>query len=234
MRNKRPDLNGVLVLNKPLTWTSAQLCQFVRKRTAGAKVGHAGTLDPLATGVMVLCLGSATKSISGLMDTEKRYRAEIDLAHISATDDLEAPREPVAIDGIPDEPRVRDALAAFVGDIQQVPPVHSAIWVEGVRSYHLARRGEAVALKARTIRIHAIELVEYVWPKLVIDVHCAKGTYIRSLARDLGTALGTGGMLSALVRTAVGPYTLERAATVDQIDEAGDAAPFLTPASPSA
>jgi tRNA pseudouridine55 synthase len=222
LRNKRPDLNGVLVLDKPLTWTSAQLCQLVRKRTNGAKVGHAGTLDPLATGVMVLCLGSATKLIPQFMDTSKGYRADIDLAHTSETDDREAESRPVDVASPPDESRIRQAVATFIGAIQQTPPVHSAIWVEGVRSYHLARRGEAVELKPRTIDIHAIDVLSYTWPHLLVDVRCGKGTYIRSLARDIGAALGTGGMLAGLQRTAVGPFTIDQARNVEEVDHGID------------
>lgn len=218
IRNKRPDLNGVLVLDKPLTWTSAQLCQLVRKRTAGAKVGHAGTLDPLASGVLVLCLGSATKLIPKMMDTGKAYRADVDLAHVSETDDREAQLQAVDVPSPPDEARVREVLSRFVGKVEQTPPVHSAIWVDGVRSYHLARRGEAVELKSRIVEIQSIDLLSYAWPHALIDVRCAKGTYIRSLARDVGKALGTGGMLAGLQRTAVGPFTIARARSVEEID----------------
>lgn len=227
IRNKRPDLNGVLVIDKPLHWTSAQLCQFVRKRTAGAKVGHAGTLDPLATGVMVLCLGTATKLIPSMMDTDKRYRAVVDLANTSPTDDLEGELTPVSVAQPPDEDAVRRAIAGFMGEIQQVPPVHSAIWVDGVRSYHLARRGEAVELKARTVRIDRIDVLAYAWPQLEIEVACGKGTYIRSLARDIGAALGAGGVLTGLVRTAVGPYEVTAARSVESLDGGIHAADLL-------
>jgi tRNA pseudouridine55 synthase len=227
IRNKRPDLNGVLVIDKPLHWTSAQLCQFVRKRTAGAKVGHAGTLDPLATGVMVLCLGTATKLIPSMMDTDKRYRAVVDLANTSPTDDLEGELTPVSVAQPPDEAAVRRAIARFVGEIQQVPPVHSAIWVDGVRSYHLARRGEAVELKARTVRIDRIDVLAYAWPRLEIEVACGKGTYIRSLARDIGAAMGVGGVLTGLVRTAVGPYEVTGARSVESLDGGMHAADLM-------
>lgn len=227
LRNKRPDLNGVLVLDKPLTWTSAQLCQLVRKRTAGAKVGHAGTLDPLATGVLVVCLGTATKLIPQLMDTGKGYRADVDLAHTSETNDREAELRPVEVAAPPDEERIRETLRRFVGSIRQTPPIHSAIWVDGVRSYHLARRGEAVELPPRTIEIHSIEMLSYAWPRLLIDVRCGKGTYIRSLARDIGAALGAGGMLAGLQRTAVGPFTIDRARPVEEIDRGIDASMLI-------
>ncbi|MBL8745151.1 MAG: tRNA pseudouridine(55) synthase TruB [Phycisphaerae bacterium] len=207
MKNRRPDLNGILVLDKPLGWTSADCCRYIRKGTGGAKVGHAGTLDPLATGVLVLCLGRATKLIDGLMASEKRYLAEVDLAHTSPTDDLEAPPVAAVIGSIPSETEVRAACARFVGEVMQTPPVYSAIWVDGERSYDLARRGEGVALAARRVDIHSIDVVRYEWPRLTIDVRCGKGTYIRSLARDLGGALGVGGMLTSLRRTASGRFT---------------------------
>ena len=228
MRNRRPDLNGVLVIDKPLRWTSAQVCSFVRKRTNGAKVGHAGTLDPLATGVLVLCLGSATKAIDSLMATDKRYRTQIDLSRTSETFDLEREALPVEVARVPDEPAVRAALATFVGDILQAPPNHSAVWVDGVRAYNLARRGEMPELAARPVRIMAIDLIEFAWPLLTIDVLCGKGTYIRSLARDIGLALGTGGVLTSLVRTASGEHTVESARSIESLDAGIDAHDLLS------
>lgn len=211
MKNRRPDLNGVLVLDKPLGWTSADCCRYIRKGTGGAKVGHAGTLDPLATGVLVLCLGRATKMIDRLMATEKRYLAEIDLAHWSPTDDLEAPPVPAEIASVPSRERVLESCAGFVGRVMQRPPVFSAIWVDGERAYDLARAGEEVALAARAVDIHDIQVVDYEWPILKVDVRCGKGTYIRSLARDIGRGLGAGGMLTSLRRTASGSFTADRA-----------------------
>lgn len=225
-KNHRPDLNGVLVIDKPLGWTSFDVCKLVRRATGGAKVGHAGTLDPLATGVLVVCLGKATKRIDEIMGTEKRYRAVIDLAHVSESHDLETPPQPPTpplppadVFDPPTEARVREVLDSFVGLIEQAPPMHSAIQVDGVRSYTLARRGEGVELKARPVTIHEISVVHYEWPTLEIDIRCGKGTYIRSLARDIGERLGTGGMLMGLVRTAVGEFTVEGAIGVDGLDQ---------------
>ncbi len=211
MRNRRPDLNGLLILDKPLGWTSADCCRYIRKGTGGAKVGHAGTLDPLASGLLILCLGRATKRISSLMAGEKRYVAEVDLGHTSPTDDLEA--SPVAVEVVspPTLEQVSAACGGFLGRIMQAPPAHSAVWIDGKRSYHLARQGSAVEPEARPVEVHAIDLLSYEWPRLVLEVRCGKGTYIRSLARDLGRALGTGGMLTALRRTASGSYTVEQA-----------------------
>lgn len=219
LRNKRPDLNGVLVVDKPLGWTSASVCGMVRRITRGAKVGHAGTLDPLATGVLVLCLGAATKSIPQLMASRKRYLATIDLSHTSATDDAEAPLQPTlgAVD--PGMARVREALGRFVGTIQQVPPAHSAVWVDGERAYTLAREGRDPGLRSRPVHIESIELVAYEWPRLSIDVWCGKGTYIRSLARDVGAAMGVGGVLTALRRTCSGELTVEQARKPDDLQD---------------
>lgn len=229
MRNRRPDLNGIIVLDKPIGWTSADCCRFVRKLTDGAKVGHAGTLDPLATGVLVLCLGSATRLIPRLMSAEKRYRAEIDLAHTSETDDLESAPRPVLPAAIPSAESVRAACQSFIGRIMQAPPAHSAVWVGGERAYARARRGETVEPTERAVEVHAIDVLEYDWPRLVIDVRCGRGTYIRSLARDIGRALGVGGMLRALRRAAVGEFGVEQATPPAAI-EGGIAASDLIPA----
>src|SRR5690606_8137872 len=181
--NLRPDLNGVLVLDKPLRMTSAQAVARVRHRTGGAKVGHAGTLDPLATGVLVLCLGRATKAIDALMATEKEYLAEIDLSVVSPSDDLETTPEPVAIGRVPTLGDIRAACARFVGEIEQRPPTFSAVHVGGKRAYDLAREGRLEERPAaKRVRIDSIEIVEYDWPRLVLDVQTGKGVYIRALA----------------------------------------------------
>jgi len=216
MRNKRPDLNRVIVVDKPLGWTSADVCRFIRSRTGGAKVGHAGTLDPLATGVLVVCLGTETKRIDEIMAGRKRYSALVDLAHFSTTDDAEGERTEVPVAAPPTLERVRQACAGFVGSISQRPPAFSAIKVGGERSYRLARKGAAEELPARTVEIDSILVTAYDWPRLELEVVCGKGTYIRSLARDLGHDLATGGMLEGLRRTAVGPFTLQDAVSPDE------------------
>ena len=213
----------MLVIDKPLGWTSFDVCKLIRRATGGAKVGHAGTLDPLASGVLVVCLGRATKRIDEIMGTEKRYRAAIDLAHISESHDLETtptpPPTPADLTNPPNIERVREALASFVGVIDQTPPAHSAIQIDGQRAYTLARKGEAVELKSRPVTIHEISIIRYDWPTLEIDIRCGKGTYIRSLARDIGERLRTGGMLTGLVRTAVGEFRIEGAMTVEGVGE---------------
>jgi tRNA pseudouridine55 synthase len=200
-------LCGLLVVDKPEGITSFGVVARVRRLSAGARTGHAGTLDPLATGVLVLALGPATKSIERLMATDKRYRTIIDLTAFTTTDDREGERTEVAVATPPTEQQVRDAVHGFVGVIQQKPPSFSAMKVQGRRAYALARAGEAPDLPARPVRIDSIDVVSYAWPRVDIDVRCGKGTYIRSLARDIGVALGTGGHCATLRRTAVGPFT---------------------------
>lgn len=210
----------MLVLDKPLGMLSARAVAIVRKRTGGAKVGHAGTLDPLATGVLVLCLGSATKRIEALMGEEKEYLAEVDLSVVSPSDDLETEPEPVPVERIPTLREVEAACARFVGEIAQRPPTYSAVHVGGQRAYDLARAGRmAERPAAKRVRIDSIRVVRYEWPRLTLDVQTGKGVYIRSLARDLGEALGVGGMLRGLRRTRVGPFRAEDAMTLDAMPE---------------
>jgi tRNA pseudouridine55 synthase len=218
VRNKRPDLNGILNLDKPLGWSSAKVCNTVRRLSSGAKVGHAGTLDPLATGVLVVCLGTATKRIAGFMDASKSYRAEIDLSAFSTTDDAEGDRTPVDVGVVPSESRIREVLdEGFVGEIEQAPPLYSAVKIDGHRAYKLARAGTEFQTRTKMVRVDSITIDAYSWPQLVLTIDCGKGTYIRSIARDLGKALGTGGMLTGLIRTRVGEHTVEKAMSVDDL-----------------
>ncbi|MBX3353151.1 MAG: tRNA pseudouridine(55) synthase TruB [Phycisphaeraceae bacterium] len=233
-KNHRPDLNGVLVVDKPYAMTSAKIVGIVRKRTAGAKVGHAGTLDPLATGVLVLCLGKATKQIESLMGTEKRYLADLDLSAFSPSDDLETEPDPVPVDRPPTIDQVRDACSRFVGEIEQRPPTYSAVQIKGERAYDLVRAGRLLERPAaKRIRIDAIEVFAYEWPRLTLDIRSGRGVYIRSLARDLGEALGTGGMLTALRRTAVGRFKVEDAWTLETLPEQVGAEHLLTLTTPA-
>lgn len=219
-------LAGVLVIDKPLGLTSMTVCKRVRSRLVrgGApkrvKVGHGGTLDPLASGVLVVLVGAATKLCDEVMAGEKRYLATVDLAHTSPTDDLES--EPVSADvrTPPDRAAVDAALPAFTGTIMQAPPAHSAINIDGKRAYDLARAGKLDRLDERPVTIHAIAIESYDWPRLTLDVRCGKGTYIRSLARDLGRALGVGGMLAGLRRTGVGRFGVDGARQLDALPDA--------------
>lgn len=228
IRNHRPDLNGLLIIDKPLGWTSADVCRFVRRRSGGAKVGHAGTLDPLATGVLIVCLGKATKMIDGLMAIEKTYRAEVDLSAFSATDDAEGERQFVDVDSLPALGAIRAACDALTGRIMQRPPNFSAVKVGGQRAYRMARRGDTPEIKPKPVEVHAIEILEYAWPRLTLDIRCGKGTYIRSIARDLGASLGTGGMLSGLVRTSSGAFTIEDAVAPEELPERIDPQDLLS------
>lgn len=212
-------MSGLLVVDKPLGWSSMDVVRRVRRAAGGAKTGHAGTLDPLATGVVVCCLGRATRSVGQLMETTKLYDAVVDLSAFTATDDREGEPQVVAVDVPPDEAALRAALGGFVGFVQQTPPAYSAVHVNGQRAYKLARRGEQVTLAARTVRIDAIDVLDYAWPMATLRVTCGKGTYIRSLARDLGGALGTGGHLASLRRLAVGRYDLAMAVDSQRLDK---------------
>lgn len=211
-------LSGLLVLDKPLGLTSAAAVARVRRAAQGAKVGHAGTLDPMATGVLICCIGSATRSVSKLMDLPKVYEAVVDLSAFTDSDDRETPRQLVQVGEPPTRSQVGQAVGAFVGDIEQRPPRFSAVHVGGRRAYKLARQGRLDELPARLVHVAAVELLDYAWPEVKLRVQCGKGTYIRSLARDLGVKLGTGGHLAALRRTAVGPYDLAVAVPIERLD----------------
>ena len=184
------------------------------------KCGLAGTLDPLATGVRLCCIGKATKSVDRLMGLTKEYVADVDLSAFTTTDDREGPRREVAVATPPERDAIEAACAAMVGEsVEQIPPAYSAIHIDGRRAYEMARRGEDVKMRPRWVRIDAIEVLAYDWPTGTIRVTCGKGTYIRSIARDLGVALGTGGHLSALRRTAVGRYRVEDAVPSERFEK---------------
>lgn len=217
MRYRRHDLHGLLVIDKPLGITSMDVVRTVRRAAGHCKTGHAGTLDPLATGVLICCLGRATRRVDALMGMTKVYAATVDLSAFTNTDDAEGERQEVTVAQPPGTAQVAAALRELTGDIEQAPPAYSAIKVGGQRAYKLARRGDEVELPTRRVRIDAIEIVGYDWPRLDVTVTCGKGTYIRSLARQVGVLLGSGGYLTTLRRMAVGPYTIERAVQLDQL-----------------
>ena len=200
----------VLAFDKPLGWTSFQLVGRVRRelcRKLGVKklkVGHAGTLDPLATGVMIVCTGKATKRIESLQRGSKEYRATLRLGATTASYDLEKPVDAEYPYEHITEETARAALRRFEGEIDQVPPVFSAVKVDGRRAYDYARKGREVAMRPKRVTIEEIELTGFRLPEMDIRVRCGKGTYIRSLARDIGEALGSGAHLTALRRTRVG------------------------------
>jgi tRNA pseudouridine55 synthase len=216
-------VNGLLVVDKPSGWTSHDVVARVRRLAGTKRVGHAGTLDPMATGVLVLGVGKATRLLGHLTLHEKAYDATIAFGATTSTDDAEG--EVVSrhdISGLTDE-AVRNAAAAFAGEIEQVPPAVSAISVDGVRSYARARRGETVVLAARRVTVTAFEVLRLGDGTADVRVRCSAGTYVRALARDLGAALGVGAHLTALRRTASGPYALP-APSLDDLDRDGVAA----------
>lgn len=216
---RRTDLHGLIVIDKPLGRTSMDVVRRVRWHAGGTKTGHAGTLDPLATGVLVCCLGRATRSVSTIMAMTKTYRATVNLAGFSSTDDAEGAIEPIDAPTPPRESVVQRVLQAHLGEIEQRPPAHSAVKIKGRRAYQLARGGQDVVMPPRIVRIDAITLERYDWPELEITVTCGRGTYIRSLGRQIGEALGVGGHLTALRRTAIGGYTVDHAWTLDDLPE---------------
>lgn len=209
-------ISGVMVVDKPSGPTSHDVVQTVRRGTGVRRVGHAGTLDPLASGVLVLCLGSATRLAEYLTQHDKRYLASVRFGATTETYDAGSPPVP----GRPptfDRAALQVELSRYVGAIDQTPPAYSAVSVGGHRAYRLARTGAPVNLAPRPITIHALELVSWDPPDAVLDLHCSAGTYVRSLAHDLGQAMGSGAHLVGLVRTAVGQFRLEDAAPYDDL-----------------
>ena len=214
---------ATLALDKPLTWSSFSLvnkfryeaCRYLGIRKL--KVGHAGTLDPLATGVMILCTGKHTKRIPELQEGRKEYIADIRLGETTPTYDAETEPDATFPTEHITQALVEETLQQFLGKIDQVPPAFSAVKVDGKRAYDLARKGRDFELKAKPVEIYELELLAYDLPQIKVRVACSKGTYIRSLARDLGKALGSGGRLTDLQRTQVGDFRLEDCFQVSDI-----------------
>lgn len=200
--------DGLLVLDKPGGMTSReavdQAQQWFPRRS---RLGHTGTLDPLATGVLVVCVGKATRLAEYVQAMGKTYHSLFRLGATSDTDDADGTITAVADAPVPDQAAVQAALARFVGTIEQMPPAYSAAKVTGQRAYALARRGEEVELRPRPVQVYDIRLLRYAYPELEVEIDCGKGTYIRSLARDIGAALGCGAHVATLRRTRVGPFT---------------------------
>ncbi|MGA8847631.1 MAG: tRNA pseudouridine(55) synthase TruB [Nocardioides sp.] len=215
-----PVTPGLVVVDKPGGMTSHDVVARVRRLAGTRKVGHAGTLDPMATGVLVLGVDRATRLLGHLMLTEKQYDATIRLGTSTTTDDAEgdvsAQADPAVLAVITEE-MVRSELAGFVGNIEQVPTAVSAIKVDGKRAYARVRDGEQVELKARPVTIHELTVHDVSLPEVRISVRCSSGTYIRAIARDLGAALGVGGHLGALRRSAVGSFDLDAARSLEDL-----------------
>lgn len=208
---------GLLNIDKPAGLTSRDAVNAVQRLVRPHKVGHAGTLDPLATGVLMVALGSATRLVEYVQRMPKTYQAVFLLGRTSDTEDIEGAVTELSDPPIPDEAQIEASLPQFIGTIQQEPPAYSALKVAGRRAHEMARQGEAVTLAPRPVEIHAIEIVRYEYPKLELLVRCGSGTYIRSLGRDLARALGTDAVMSALRRLEIGPFRAADALALDSL-----------------
>ena len=230
-RPKKRDVNGWLVLDKGVGMTSTHAVAVVKRAFHAKKAGHAGTLDPLASGILPIALGEATKTVPFVMDGRKAYVFTVAWGVETDTDDSEG--KPVqATHRFPEREAIEALLPRFTGTIEQVPPRFSAIKIQGERAYDLAREGETVELKPRTVEIARLAVMRHAGERSVLEAECGKGTYVRSLARDLGRALGCLGHVAALRRTRVGPFTEEEAVTVAELTEAvegGDPSGLLRP-----
>lgn len=216
-------MNKFLNINKPVGITSHDVVDSVRRSTGVKKVGHAGTLDPMASGVLIVAVGrNMTKRIDEIKGQNKEYVAVIRLDGKSDTDDAEGIIELLDIKKIPTDVEVQKVINTFIGEIDQVPPIYSAKKIAGKKSYELARKGQPVILKPSKVKILKIELLEYSWPELALRIECGTGTYIRSLARDIGEKLGTGGYLTQLVRTRIGEFKIENSILIEDLTQIGD------------
>ncbi len=216
-------VSGVLVVDKPVGLTSHDVVQIIRRGTGIRRAGHTGTLDPRASGVLVILIGPAVRLSEYVSASDKRYQATIRLG--SATDTYDSEGRVVSsasVDGITED-HFKKVLESFIGEIEQVPPPFSAVKVKGRKAYEMAREGEEVDLKPRKIKVYSLEILEWAPPEVVIDVYCSSGTYVRSLANDLGQALGTGAHLVGLRRTKSGRFTLRDAVPLRRLKEAFDA-----------
>ena len=227
-------VSGVLVVDKPVGMTSHDVVQTIRRGTGIRRAGHTGTLDPRASGVLVILVGPAVRLSEYVSASDKRYQATIRLGQSTTTYDSEGEmtHEAVNLDTL-DEMAFEEILQNFVGEIEQVPPAYSAVKVQGKKAYERARNGETVELEPRKINVYSLELLEWAPPETVIDVFCSSGTYVRSLANDLGERLGVGAHLVGLRRTKSGRFTLRDAVSLRRLREAfqiGDWAQFLIPA----
>ena len=206
----------MLLIDKPYGWTSfAVVAQL--KRWTKAKIGHAGTLDPLASGLMICCTGKKTKLLGNLLGLPKEYTGIIRLGATTPTYDLESEPVPSGVSTLPNEAAIRAQAVAMTGELTQFPPVHSALKQDGKPLYELARKGVDITVKSRTVQISAFDITAIQGPEVHFRIACSSGTYIRSMANDFGAALGCGGFLQALCRTAIGEYRLEEAYTIDEM-----------------
>ncbi|HEV8069568.1 MAG TPA: tRNA pseudouridine(55) synthase TruB [Planctomycetaceae bacterium] len=220
---------GILNIDKPAGITSRRAVDHVARFVRPEKAGHAGTLDPLATGVLVICVGKATRLIELIQERPKSYHATFLLGRQSDTDDVTGTVTEVPVSREITREEIASRLPAFVGCIEQVPPSFSAVHVDGRRAHERARAGQSVELAPRTVEVFRLDITRFSYPELELDIDCGSGTYVRSIGRDLGHTLGCGAVMSALVRTRVGPYRIEKAVPLDQLTDATLDAALLDP-----
>lgn len=219
-------MQGILNLDKPPGLSSARVVTEVKHLLArGLKIGHAGTLDPFATGILLVLVGKATKLCESLMSSPKQYQATVKLGAVTVTDDLDSPELPYAGPDPHPGPISLENIAAllpvFTGVIQQRPPAYSALKISGRRACDLARQGKTIELAPRTVQVYKLEILHYAWPLLRLRIDCGRGTYIRAIARDLGESLGVGGHLTELRRTQVGRFAIADAVTLKTLHRDG-------------
>jgi len=217
-RSQGREINGILLLDKPIGMTSNAALQTVKRLFKASKAGHTGNLDPLATGLLPICFGEATKISGFLLDSDKRYIGTCKLGIRTRTADAEGEILETRPVGDISERQVQAVLEGFVGQIEQVPPMYSAVKVNGTPLYKLAREGKEIERKSRRVTIYEVNLLRLEGDELEIDLRCSKGTYVRTLAEDIGEILGCGAHLSALRRTASGPFELEHAVTLPELE----------------
>ncbi|VAV89057.1 tRNA pseudouridine(55) synthase [hydrothermal vent metagenome] len=223
-KRKGIKLDGWLAIDKPLAMGSTQVVGKCRWLTKAQKVGHGGTLDPLATGILPIAFGEATKTIPFIMDARKTYDFTVTFGEARATDDAEGAVTATS-DNRPMQDDILTALPDFIGRITQTPPIYSAVKIDGRRAYDLARAGEEVTIKSREVDVYGLELLSFDGEQAMLRVHCGKGTYVRSLARDLAVKLGTVGYVSALRRTRVGPFDLTMSISLEKLEDISHSAP---------
>ena len=212
----------VLLIDKPLHWTSFDVIKKIRNIIKVKKVGHAGTLDPLATGLLIVCTGNKTKQIKQFMELEKEYTGTMVLGKTTPSVDLETEFDSEHDWHHITEQKCRNTTSQFLGEIEQKPPVYSAIKVDGIRAYEKARQGQKITMKNRLVKVTEFQLTSVLLPEIVFRIKCSKGTYIRSLVRDFGEKLGVGAYLANLRRTKIGDYNVENALTIDQVQNNED------------
>lgn len=214
-------MNGVIIIDKPKGKTSHDIVGILRKKFGTRRVGHTGTLDPLATGVLPVCIGNATRAADMLIESDKKYRATFLLGKRSDTLDIQG-QITEENEVLVTEDDVRRVIAEFIGEQDQIPPMYSAIKKDGKKLYDLAREGIEIEREPRRINIYSIDICDIALPTVTIDVHCSKGTYIRSLCDDIGTKLGCGAVMTELRRTYTAGFVIEDAYTIDELDKLKD------------